>query len=87
MPSYIEKVVTDAFNALVDVEYTSVLRATLVFQVFASTLQDRVRKRNSRNEGYVSRQILTPIEESTLENWIYRATKLGSLITLQLVNL
>jgi len=41
----------------------------------------------SRIESHVSQQLLTPIEESTLENWIYRAAKLGAPVTLQLVKI
>jgi len=82
MPSYTEEDVTNALNALVNGEYKSVRRAALVFQIPASTLRDRLRKRKSRNESHVSQQILTPIEESILENWIYRTAKLGAPITL-----
>jgi hypothetical protein len=59
----------------------------LVFQIPASTLRDRLQRRKSRNEGHISQQILTPIEESTLENWIYCTAKLGAPITLQLVKI
>jgi len=68
MPSYTEEDVTNALNALVNGEYKSVRRAALVFQIPASTLRDRLHKRKSGNESHVSQQILTPIEESTLEN-------------------
>jgi len=68
MPSYTEEDVTNALNALVNGEYKSVRRATLVFQIPISTLRDRLYKRKSRNESHVSQQILTPIEESTLKN-------------------
>jgi hypothetical protein len=68
MPSYTEEDVTNALNALVNSEYHSVRRAALVFQIPASTLRDRLQKRKARNKGHVSQQLLTPIEESTLEN-------------------
>ena len=55
------------------------------FQIPYTTLQNWVQKRKSRKESHVSQQILTPIEETTLENWIYRAAKLGTPITLTLV--
>jgi hypothetical protein len=84
MPSYAEEDVTNAINALVNGEYHAVRRAALVFQITASTLRDRLQKRKSRNKGHVSQQILTPIEESTLENWIYRTAKLGAPITFKL---
>jgi hypothetical protein len=87
MPSYTEEDVGNALNALVSGKYHSVRRAVLVFQIPASTLRDRLQKRKSRSEGHVSQQKLTAIEESTLENWIYRAAKLGAPITLQLVKI
>jgi hypothetical protein len=85
MPSYTEEDVANALNALVNGEYHSVRRAALVFQIPTSNLRDRLQKQKSRNEGHVSQQLLTPIEESTLENWTYRAAKLGAPITLKLV--
>ena len=71
MPSYTEEDVTNALDALVNGEYKSLRQAALVFQIPYSTLQNRLRKRKSRKESHVSQQILTPIEETTLENWIY----------------
>jgi hypothetical protein len=82
MPSYTEEDVTNALNALVNGEYKSIRQAALVFQIPESTLQYRLQKPKSRKESHVSQQTLTPIEESTLENWIYCAAKLGALITL-----
>jgi hypothetical protein len=87
MPSYTEEDVTNALNALVNSEYKSIRRAALVFQIPYSTLQDRFQNRKTRKESHVSQQILAPIEESTLESWIYRAAKLGALITLKLVKM
>jgi hypothetical protein len=87
MPSYTEEDVTNALNALVNGEYKSIHRAALVFQIPYSTLRNRVQKPKSRKESHVSQQLLTPIEESTLENWVYRAAKLGAPITLQLVKI
>jgi hypothetical protein len=87
MPSYTEEDVTIALNALVNGEYKSIRRAALVFQILYSTLQDRFQNRKSRKGSHVSQQILTPIEESTLENWIYCAAKLGAPITLKLVKI
>ena len=81
MPLYTEEDVTNSLNALANGEYKSVRRATLVFQIPISTLQDRLHKRKSRNESHISQQILTPIEESTLKNWIYRTARLGAPIT------
>jgi hypothetical protein len=87
MSSYIEEDVTNALNALVNSEYTSIRKAVIVFQIPSSTLHNRQKKSKSRTESHISQQLLTPIEESTLENWIYRAAKLGALITLQLVKI
>jgi hypothetical protein len=56
-----------------------------LFQIPFSTLRYRLQNRKTKLESHVSQQILAPIEESTLENWIYRAAKLGTPITLQLV--
>jgi hypothetical protein len=82
MPSYTEEDVTNVLNALVNGEYKSIRQAALVFQIPESTLRYRLQKPKSRKESHVSQQTLTPIEESTLENWIYCAAKLGALITL-----
>jgi hypothetical protein len=82
---YTEEDLTNALNALVNGEYKSICKAVIAFQIPSSTLRDRRKKSKSRAESHVSQQLLTPIEESTFENWIYRAAKLGTLITLQLV--
>jgi hypothetical protein len=87
MPSYTEEDITNALNALVNGEYKSIRRAALVFQIPESTLRYRLQKPKSRKESHVSQQKLTAIEESTLENWIYRAAKLGAPITLKLVKI
>jgi hypothetical protein len=58
-----------------------------LFQIPFSTLRYRLQNRKTKLESHVSQQILAPIEESTLENWIYRAAKLGTPITLQLVKI
>ena len=87
MPSYTEEDVTNALNALANGEYKSIRRAALVFQIPYPTLRYQLQKPKSRKESHVSQQLLTPIEESTLENWIFRAAKLGAPITLQLVKI
>jgi hypothetical protein len=87
MPSYTEEDVTNASNALANGEIKSIRRAALVFQIPFSTLRYRLQNRKTKLESHVSQQLLTPIEESTLENWIYRAAKLGTPITLQLVKI
>jgi hypothetical protein len=87
MPSYTEEDVTNALHALVNGEYKSFHRAASVFQIPESTLRYRLQKPKSRNKSYFSQQTLTPIEESTLENWIYYTAKLGAPITLKLVKI
>jgi hypothetical protein len=87
MPSYTEEDVTNALNPLVNGEYKSIDRAALVFQIPISTLRRRFQNRKIRKESHVSQQILTPIKESTLGNWIYGAAKLGAPITLKLVKI
>jgi hypothetical protein len=82
MPSYTEEDVTNALNALVNGEYKSIRKAAIAFQIPSSTLRDRRKKSKSRTESHISQQLLTPIEETTLENWIYRAAKLGAPVTL-----
>jgi hypothetical protein len=87
IPSYTEEDVTNALNALVNGEYQSIRKAAIAFQIPYSTLQKRRKNQKSYSESHVSQQLLTPIEETTLENWIYRAAKLGAPITLQLVKI
>jgi hypothetical protein len=87
MPSYTEEDVANALNALVNGEYKSVRKAVIVFQIPPSTLHDRQKKSKSRTESHVSQQILTPIEETTFESWVYQAAKLGAPVTLQLVKI
>ena len=87
MPSYTEEDVTNASNALGNGEIKSIRRAALVYQIPFSTLRYRLQNQKTKLESYISQQLLTPIEESTLENWIYRAAKLGTPITLQLVKI
>jgi hypothetical protein len=87
MPLYTEEDVTNALNASVNGEYKSIRKAAIAFQIPSSTLYNRQKKSKSRTKSHVSQQLLTPIEETTLENWIYRAAKLGAPITLQLVKI
>jgi hypothetical protein len=87
MPSYTEEDVTNVLNSLVNGEYKSIHRAVLVFQIPYSTLRNQIQKPKSRKESHISQQKLTPIKESTLENWIYRAAKLGTPVTRQLVKI
>jgi hypothetical protein len=68
-------------------EYKSIRKTAIASQIPPSTLRDRRKKSKSYSESHVSQQLLTPIEETTLENWIYRAAKLGALVTLQLVKI
>jgi hypothetical protein len=87
MPSYTEEGIIDTLNVLVNSEYRSLCQTVLAFRIPSSTLYNRHQKSKSRKESHVSQQLLTPIEGSTLENWIYHAAKLGALITLQLVKI
>jgi hypothetical protein len=87
MPSYTEEGVPNASNALVNGKYKSICKAAIAFQIPSSNLRDRRKKSKSRTESHVSEQLLAPIEETTLESWIYRAAKLGTLVTLQLVKI
>jgi hypothetical protein len=87
MSSYTEEDVTNALNTLVNSEYKSVYKAAIVFQISSSTLHDRQKKSKLRTESHVSQQLLTPIEETTLESWIYRAAKLGAPVIPQLVKI
>jgi hypothetical protein len=87
MSLYTEEDVANALNALVNGEYKSIRKAAIAFQIPFTTLQNRQKKSKSRTESHVSQQLLSPIEETTLENWIYRAAKLGAPVTLQLVKI
>jgi hypothetical protein len=87
MPLYTEEDVTNALNALVNGEYKSIRKAAIAFQIPFTTLQNRQKRSKSRIESHVSQQLLTPIDETTLESWIYRAAKLGAPVTLQLVKI
>jgi hypothetical protein len=87
MPSYTEEDVTNALNVLVNSEYKSIRKAAIAFQILFSTLQKLWKNQKSYSESHISQQLLTPIEETILENWIYWAAKLGGPITLQLVKI
>jgi hypothetical protein len=89
MQLYTEGDVTNALSALVNGEYKSVRKAAIASQIPSSTLHNRRKKSKSRItlESYVSQQLLAPTKESTLENWIYRAAKLGAPVTLQSVKI
>jgi hypothetical protein len=87
MSLYTEEDVTNVLNTLVNGEYKSICKTAIVFQIPSSTLQDQRKKSKSRTESNMSQQLLTPIEETTLENWIYQAAKLEALVTLQLVKI
>ena len=82
MPSYTEEDVTNTSNALVNGEIKSIRRAALVYQIPFSTLRYQLQTWKTKLESHVSQQLLTPIKELTLENWIYHAIKLGTPITL-----
>ena len=87
MPSYTEEDVTNVSNALANGEIKSIRWATLLYQIPFSTLRYWPQNRKTKLESHYSQQLVTPIQESALENWIYRTAKLGTLITLQLVKI
>ena len=66
-------------------EYGSISRTSRVFNVPRSTLDGRLKNSKSSSKRNVNQQILSPIKEETLENWIYRATKLGTPISIRLL--
>ena len=68
--SYTKEDVTIALNALVNGKYKSIRKAAIAFQIPSSTLHDQHKKSKSRTESHFSQQLLTLIEESTLENCI-----------------
>jgi hypothetical protein len=82
MPLYTEEDITNALNALVNGEYKSIRKAAIVFQIPFTTLQNQQKKSKLRIESHISQQLLTPIEEATLKNWIYWTAKLRTLVTL-----
>jgi hypothetical protein len=85
MPSYLEEDIQAAISAYKRGDYASISRTSRTFSIPRTTLQKRLLKPNSKIQGYTKQQILTPIEEETLENWIYRAAKLGTPISLRLL--
>jgi hypothetical protein len=87
MPWYTEEDVTNALSALVNGEYQSVRKTAIAFLIPFSTLQRRHSTAKSRSESHISQQLLTPIEETTLESWIYQAAKLGAPVTRQFVKI
>lgn len=85
MPSYNEEDILVAIASYKRREYKSISRTSRVFGIPSSTLYNRIFKPDSKNKGYTKQQILSPIEEETLENWIYRAASLGTPISLRLL--
>jgi hypothetical protein len=85
MPTYDEEQLKAAIASYKRGEYASVSRTSRVFGVPTSTLQYRIDKPNSKFRGSIKQQLLSSIEEETLENWIYRAAKLGTPISLRLL--
>jgi hypothetical protein len=68
MPSYTEEDMTNASNALVNGEIKSIRRAVLVYQISFFTLQYQLQNQKTKLKSHVSQQLLTLIEELTLEN-------------------
>lgn len=85
MPSYNEEDIQAAITAYKRGDYASISRTSRTFDIPLTTLRNRIRKVTSQNSGNIKQQILSPIEEETLESWIYRAAKLGTPISLRLL--
>jgi hypothetical protein len=85
MSSYDKDDLQAAIAAYKRGDYASISRTSRVFNIPRSTLYDRIQKPSSKIQGYTKQQLLSPIEEETLENWIYRAAKLGTPISLRLL--
>jgi hypothetical protein len=85
MPSYEEEDLLAAITAYKRGDYASISRTSRVFNVPRSTLDGRLKNSKSSSKRNINQQILSPIEEETLENWIYRAAKLGTPISLRLL--
>jgi hypothetical protein len=85
MPSYKEEDLLAAITAYKRGDYASISRTSRVFNVPRSTLDGRLKNSKSSSKRNINQQILSPIEEETFENWIYRAAKLGTPISLRLL--
>ena len=68
MSLYTKEDITITLNMLVNSEYKSIRKAAIAFQIPFTTLQNQQKKSKSRIESHISQQLLTPIEEATLEN-------------------
>lgn len=68
MPSYLEEDILAAIASYKRREYKSISYTSQIFGVPSSTLHNRIFKPNSKIRGYTKQQILSPIEEETLEN-------------------
>jgi hypothetical protein len=85
MPSYNEEDIQAAIASYKRGDYTSISRTSRIFEVPRTTLLYRIQKGKTYSQSHINQQILSPIEEETLENWIYRAAKLGTPISLRLL--
>jgi transposase-like protein len=85
MPTYDKEDLRVAIATYNRRDYASISRTSRAFGVPQTTLQRRLQNRNSIVRGNTKQQILTPIEEVTLKNWIFRATKAVLLISLRLL--
>jgi hypothetical protein len=85
MTTYDEEDLQAAIAAYNRGDYASISRASRAFRVPRTTLQRRPQNRNSIIRGNTKQQILTPIEEETLKNWIFRAAKAGLPISIRLL--
>lgn len=68
MPTYDEEDLQAAIAAYNRRDYASVSRTSRAFGVPQTTLQRRLQNQNSIIRGNTKQQILTPIEEATLES-------------------
>lgn len=66
-------------------DYASIWRTAVVFNIPASTLQDRLKNRKSRIELKESQLLLTLVEEQSFKDWIVRASRLANPIGLPLL--
>lgn len=85
MPSYLEEDILAAIASYKRREYKSISRTSSVFGVPLTTLYNRLQKVTTSSKGNIKQQILSPVEEETLENWIYRAASLGTPISHRLL--
>ena len=85
MPSYDEEDIQAAISAYKRGDYASISCTSCAFGIPRSTLRKRLQNSKPSLGSHENQQILTPIEEETLKNWIYKAAKLGTPISFRLL--